>query len=587
MRDRWAIALALTTAAGALRPSDVPVVVGALVVLGALAARWPSVLCFGVALLASALAQRALDGLTELSAGPVAGEITLLTDPEPSPGGLRADARLGSRHVALEVSQATAPWLADRLAGDHILVRGQLRAIDPLPSWRIARHIGGELRVHRADPGRPAAGVAGLANRARRVLADGAAPLSEDHRALFAGLVIGDDRAQPVWLTDDFRGAGLTHLLAVSGQNVAFLLALVAPVARRLRLWPRLALSLALIGGFVVLTRAEPSVARAGAMAALAAVTITVGRPLSRVRVIAVAVTGLLLMDPLLVHALGFRLSAAAALAIVVLAPAIAAALPGPRWLAEPLAVTVAAQLGVAPFLVAAFGPLPLASVPANLLAVPAAGLVMAWGMSAGFVAGLAGGPVAVAVHLPTRVLLAWIEAVAARGAAAPLGQLDAPALVAAAVGLALVTIATPRGHRWWRGAGWALVGGVVVAAIATANAPPRLREVLLPAVVRWHAAGTEVVVLGGGGFRAPVTAPTTLEAMRRAGIDAIDLLVLADDDVGAPVVEAVAARHRTGAVLGPQDLPAEGAALEVGDLWVLLVPADGRVVVEAWPSPR
>ena len=47
-------------------------------------------------------------------------------------------------------------------------------------------------------------------------------------------------------------------------------------------------------------------------------------------------------------------------------------------------AVTLAAQLGVAPVLLAAFGPLPVASLPANLLAVPVAGLVMVWGLTAG-----------------------------------------------------------------------------------------------------------------------------------------------------------------------------------------------------------
>ena len=64
---------------------------------------------------------------------------------------------------------------------------------------------------------------------------------SERARSLYTGLVIGDDREQPADLADAFRGAGLTHLLAVSGQNVAFALALAGPLLRRLRLWPRLA----------------------------------------------------------------------------------------------------------------------------------------------------------------------------------------------------------------------------------------------------------------------------------------------------------------------------------------------------------
>jgi competence protein ComEC len=596
--DRWAVALAVATAAGALHPSPVPVVVTVLVALAALAARRPLLLCVGAALLASALGQRALDGLDGVEAGTVQGEITLLTDPEPGPAGVRAEARLGRRRVELSAGGAAGAALEAALAGERFAVRGDLAPL-PAGDWAVARHLAGRLRVHRAEPAGPADPLHRVANAARRTLVVGAAPLEPTQASLYAGLVIGDDRDQPVALTDDFRGAGLTHLLAVSGQNVAFVLALAGPALRRLRLWPRLLVTLALVGLFVVLTRAEPSVVRAGAMAAIGTATVTVGRPLSRLRGLALAATVLLLVDPLLVRALGFRLSVAATAAIVVLAAPLAAAVPGPRWLAEPLAVTLAAQAGVAPFLVSTFGPLPLASVPANLLVVPAAGAVMAWGMSAGLVAGVLGAGVAEVVHLPTRLLLGWIEAVASRAAAAPLGQLDGTALVV--VGCATVAVLAARRSRGLRlaAAGAVLAGAVLVAAVAGANAPPPLRSALTPGVVRWHGGGTDVVVLGGGGWRSPLSPATALEALREDGVGAIDVLVVADAGVRGTVVEALGERHPTGAVLVPVGLapadrpagavpvPASGATLEVGDLLVVMVPGEERLVVEAWPAPR
>ena len=206
-----------------------------------------------------------------------------------------------------------------------------------------------------------------VANGLRRILVAGTESMSDRQRALYTGLVIGDDRAQPADLADDFLGAGLTHLLAVSGQNVAFALAMVGPVLRRLRLWPRLFVTLGVIGLFGIMTRFEPSVLRASAMAALAALVVTVGHPTARVRVIALAVVTLLVVDPLLVQAVGFRLSVAAATGIVVLAPSIERVLPGPRVFREALGVTLAAQLGVAPILLSAFGPIPVASLPAKL----------------------------------------------------------------------------------------------------------------------------------------------------------------------------------------------------------------------------
>ena len=67
-------------------------------------------------------------------------------------------------------------------------------------------------------------------------------------------------------MVEQFRASGLSHLTAVSGQNVAFLLAAAAPLLRRLRPWTRWTATVALIGWFMSVTRFEPSVLRAGAM---------------------------------------------------------------------------------------------------------------------------------------------------------------------------------------------------------------------------------------------------------------------------------------------------------------------------------
>src|SRR3546814_18659255 len=108
----------------------------------------------------------------------------------------------------------------------------------------------------------------------------------------------------------------------------------------------------------------------------------------------------------------------------VLLARPISSVLPGPAAIRDALGVTLAAQLGVAPVLLATFGPMPVASIPANLLAVPVAGAVMAWGITAGLVAGVAGGAFAELVQLPTRLALDWLELVDDRAAGARLGEI-------------------------------------------------------------------------------------------------------------------------------------------------------------------
>jgi competence protein ComEC len=250
-----------------------------------------------------------------------------------------------------------------------------------------------------------------------------------------------------------FRASGLSHLLVVSGENVAFVLALASPVLRRVGLRWRWALTLGLLGFFGLLTRWEPSVLRAGAMAALACTASTLGRPTSRLRLLALAVSAVVLVDPLLVHSLGFRLSVGATVGIALLAAPIGRRLPGPAWLVEPLAVTMAAQVGVAPIALPAFGGLPVASLPANLLAVPAAAPLTAWGLTGGVLAGMAGPPFDRWLHVPTRLLASWLGGVARWGAALPLGQVRTPHAVAIA-GVAAVVSAGRRARRAGVGSG-------------------------------------------------------------------------------------------------------------------------------------
>lgn len=212
--------MAVGATAGALHPSRPAFALGALVLGLAVCWRRPTLVCLAVGLLASGLAQRALDGLDGVKERTVVGEVRLLSDPTPSFGGLRMDVRLGGARLEARAEGVAAAALEDRLAGEAVQIRG---TVEPAPSdqpWLVARHVAGRLTVLRVEGWRPGDPSARLANGLRRTLVSGAASLSERQRSLFTGLVIGDDRRQPNDLADDFLGAGLTHLLAVSGDNV-------------------------------------------------------------------------------------------------------------------------------------------------------------------------------------------------------------------------------------------------------------------------------------------------------------------------------------------------------------------------------
>ena len=577
--DGRALVLAAAATAGALVPRSGCLSLAVVVVPAAALLRWPVVRWVAVALLASGMAERSLDGLDGVEPGVVAGEVTLLSDPTPHFEGVRVDVRWGHRRLEAHAQGIAAEALRPRLAGEVVRVRGDVRPVDAALPWLVARHVSGRLSVLRVDDWRAGDPTSRVANGLRRTLVAGAAPLDPRERSLFTGLVLGDDREQPADLADAFRGAGLTHLLAVSGQNVAFALALAGPLLRRLRLWPRLGATFIVIGLFGVMTRFEPSVLRASAMAGLAVTLAMPGVPISRLRVVGLAVTALVLIDPLLVRSAGFQLSACAALAIVVLAQRLSSVLPGPAALREAAGVTLAAQLGVAPVLLATFGPVPVASLPANLLCVPVAGLVMVWGLTAGLVAGVGATPFAELVHQPTRLALGWLELVAERAAHARLGELHLHQVVALAAGLAVMVRAGRRPGLRHLGGSVAL--GAVLSAVVVAHAPAPLRDAVAPGVVRWHVDDVDVVVLGGDGGRSTLTGPTVLESLRRSGLGTIDLLVVADASVTDSVVALVRGAHPAGAT----HVLTDGAAtIDLGSLVVRVVSVPGRLVVDARP---
>ncbi len=324
-------------------------------------------------------------------------------------------------------------------AGDRVVLTGRLDRLRPTTFDQRARWRHAVGRLDRAEvlALSPARGSLRLANRMRDVLLRGTAPLDPGTRALLAGFLLGDTRSVPADVVAAYRGSGLSHLLAVSGENVAFTLALFGPLLRRLRLGPRTVLALVVVAMFATMTRFEPSVLRASVLAVVALGSTFVGRPVSSLRALALAVIALLALDPFLVHSIGFLLSCGASAGIALFSTPIRARLRGPAGVRDPLAVSFAAQLGVTPVLLATFGSVPVVTPIANVLAAPAAEAAGVYGMLAGAIGGLVSG-LAPVLQQPSALLLAWVTAIARAGAAVPLELHRPAALLLLAVGCAL-----------------------------------------------------------------------------------------------------------------------------------------------------
>jgi competence protein ComEC len=270
---------------------------------------------------------------------------------------------------------------------------------------------------------------------------------------LLPGLVVGDTRAMDPLLVEDFRRAGLAHLTAVSGANVAIVVTGVLAPLRRRAVDRRVQAVVALVAlaGFVLLARPSASVVRAAAMGAVTLLALATGRSRAALPALGGAVAVLLLVDPGLARDAGFALSVAATAAIVLLAPGWSRRLRGRGWpplLADAVAVAAAAGVATAPLVAGLSGLVSPVSLPANLLAAPAVPAATVLGLLAAL-AGAVLPPAADALVWLAGWPVRWLVLVAERAAGLPDGAAGWPAGTRGAVLLTVLLLAV--GWLLWR----------------------------------------------------------------------------------------------------------------------------------------
>ena len=176
-----------------------------------------------------------------------------------------------------------------------------------------------------------------------------------------------------------YRNAGLAHMLAVSGLHVGLLAAMVGGLfwwtgrERRGRV-VRGAMQLVAVWLFALITGLAPSTLRAALMFSMFIVNDMVARRVVPLNLLALAAIVMLVVDPLLIYDVGWQLSFSAVAGIILAQPAIQALR---TTVGQAAAVSVAATLATLPVVVATFHRLPLYFVVANVIVVPAAGVIL------------------------------------------------------------------------------------------------------------------------------------------------------------------------------------------------------------------
>jgi len=209
-------------------------------------------------------------------------------------------------------------------------------------------------------------------------------PLSPEGAVLEA-LLLGETGRMEEDLNLSLQKTGLYHLFAISGAQIAIISFLLFSLLRLCQISKRLSylLLMMLLVLYAVLVEGNPSVLRATIMSLAFLLGKLIWRDVHLINTISLSAFILLLVNPFSLFDLGFELTFVATLSIILFFPIILKYLPRlPLKLSEMTALSIAAQLGVLPFMAVSFNRVPFSALILNYAAVPLVGAIMAAGYS-------------------------------------------------------------------------------------------------------------------------------------------------------------------------------------------------------------
>jgi competence protein ComEC len=415
--DAWAITLAIGIVAGTVAPTLVPAIIVACIIFSVAALAWRSFvpgewrlmvilapLFAGAGVGISFLHTATPDPLAQLAAlepGEVVIVGSVASPPVASSWGYRADVRVehlwyGGREVlrggGVEVFAGDlSVGVGDRMRVDGEISRPQpgedgfdyakylatknvSAVVEATSVWPVDEELGWIGRVHR---------------RTDAALGYGLRP---QEAAVVRGMVLGDRSLIPEDLEVDFRRSGITHILAISGQHVAVLAAVIYFVLRTLTVpaATRALTTLALTWVYILVAGAPPSAIRAGVVASLVLAAGLIGRQVSVLHFMTTMLAAVIAYNPLLVYNAGFQLSVAAVFGILLLGKPLKSLVEKtllrpferpPQSISNLLSVSLAAQAATTPIVATSFDEVSVIGPLTNLVAVPLSGPILTLGL--------------------------------------------------------------------------------------------------------------------------------------------------------------------------------------------------------------
>ena len=221
-----------------------------------------------------------------------------------------------------------------------------------------------------------------IANKTANVIKNQSKKLLENKEAcLLIGLLIGDTDEIDEETKEDFRNSNLTHMLAVSGLHVSYILLAVNYIITKVKIHKKLSkiIVMLLILFFILVTGATPSVLRAGIMTIYLILGGIFYRRISVFSSLNLSLLVIIIMNPYCLFDVGLQLSYAGTIGIVYLYPIIKEKI---YKKANSILITISANIVIIPIMMYNFNTISLTFFISNLLAGPIIGIIIILGFS-------------------------------------------------------------------------------------------------------------------------------------------------------------------------------------------------------------
>ncbi len=413
-------ALGIVYAAALDMPSPLPWLVALILTAGLLWVRFER---RGLALFVFAFALGGLRFLVTPQSSPVAdyngrGFVTLrgTVVSEPDVRDTRIDLRVEVQRIRpLEGPMATSsglvlvqiPLTTKVQYGDEIVADGVLRIPGEFDTFSYRDFLSrsgvyslmqdASVRVLSSGNGNPLyATLLELKGRARRNITSA---LPEPSASLLVGILLGDSRGLAPEVSDAFNATGASHIIAISGFNMAILSGVVMGLLNRFGVRPRLAafIGILTLAIYTLFVGASASVVRAAIMSSMLVFAGLIRRKTYVPTSLAFVSVVLSAFNPFILWDVGFQLSLFATLGLSLFTTPLQQRFDRllARWfpqrtattigdfLSEPLIVSLAAQITTLPLILLYFGRLSLVSLVVNLLVIPVQAVLMIMGLAA------------------------------------------------------------------------------------------------------------------------------------------------------------------------------------------------------------